>query len=56
MTREGSINDDGIIFKIMPDGTGFVELLDFTGSAGKQVGEEHQLGRSRVDEQSRNQK
>ncbi len=29
MTYYGGTNDDGIIFKIMPDGTGFVKLLDF---------------------------
>ncbi len=32
MTRYGGINGDGIIFKIMPDGTGYVKLLDFAGS------------------------
>lgn len=29
MTSEGGVNNDGIIFKIMPDGTGFVKLHDF---------------------------
>jgi uncharacterized repeat protein (TIGR03803 family) len=32
MTLYGGTNDMGIIFKIMPDGTGFVKLLDFAGT------------------------
>lgn len=31
MTSGGGINDDGTIFKILPNGTGFVKLLDFNG-------------------------
>ena len=33
MTEIGGTNNLGTIFKIMPDGTGFVKLLDFTGAA-----------------------
>lgn len=29
MTSSGGVNDDGTIFKIMPDGSGFVKLFDF---------------------------
>jgi uncharacterized repeat protein (TIGR03803 family) len=29
MTARGGVNDDGTIFKIMPNGTGFVKLHDF---------------------------
>jgi uncharacterized repeat protein (TIGR03803 family) len=32
MTVNGGANDMGIIFKIMPDGTGYVKLLDFAGT------------------------
>jgi uncharacterized repeat protein (TIGR03803 family) len=32
MTSSGGVNDLGVIFKIMPDGTGYVKLLDFNGS------------------------
>ena len=32
MTTQGGINDMGTIFKIKPDGTGFVKLLDFAGA------------------------
>ena len=32
MTRQGGINDLGTIFKILPDGTGYVKLLDFAGA------------------------
>jgi len=32
MTRQGGTNDMGTIFKIMPDGTGYVKLLDFEGA------------------------
>ena len=31
MTYSGGTNDLGTIFKIMPDGSGYVKLLDFTG-------------------------
>lgn len=34
MTNQGGIEDIGTIFKIMPDGTGFVKLHDFTGGLG----------------------
>ncbi|MBI4930250.1 MAG: T9SS type A sorting domain-containing protein [Bacteroidetes bacterium] len=34
MTHDGGTNGYGTIFKIMPDGTGFVKLLDFTGANG----------------------
>ena len=33
MTEWGGINNMGVIFKIMPDGTGFTKLLDFTGAS-----------------------
>lgn len=33
MTRLGGTNDMGTIFKIMPDGSNYVKLLDFTGAA-----------------------
>ena len=32
MTEYGGTNDKGTIFKIMPDGTGYVKLLDFAGA------------------------
>ncbi|MES2836019.1 MAG: choice-of-anchor tandem repeat GloVer-containing protein [Bacteroidota bacterium] len=32
MTVQGGTNDKGTIFKIMPDGSGFVKLLDFAGA------------------------
>lgn len=32
MTEYGGIKDTGTIFKIKPDGSGYVKLLDFTGS------------------------
>lgn len=32
MTKNGGINNKGTIFKIMPDGTGYVKLLDFDGA------------------------
>jgi len=35
MTELGGTNNMGIIFKIMPDGTGFQKLLDFNGVNGK---------------------
>ena len=39
MTSRGGINDIGVILKIMPDGTGYSDMLDFTGSAnGNQPG------------------
>lgn len=34
MTSEGGANDKGTIYKIKPDGTGFVKLLDFSGANG----------------------
>ena len=33
MTPEGGTNDMGVVFKIKPDGTGYVKLLDFAGMA-----------------------
>src|SRR2546425_1213419 len=33
MTEDGGINDSGTIFKIIPDGTGYTDLLDFAGVA-----------------------
>lgn len=33
MTSEGGTNDLGIIYKVMPDGTGYQKLLDFSGSS-----------------------
>lgn len=33
MTEGGGANDIGTIFKIMPDGTGYLKLLDFNGTA-----------------------
>lgn len=35
MTYSGGVNGFGIIYKILPDGTGFVKLLDFDGNNGK---------------------
>ncbi len=32
MTEYGGINNIGVIFKIMPDGSGYVKLLDFDGT------------------------
>ena len=32
MTRLGGINNDGVIFKIKPDGTGYSKILDFAGT------------------------
>lgn len=32
MTSIGGINGKGVIFKIMPDGSGYVKLLDFAGA------------------------
>lgn len=34
MTNQGGTNSFGTIFKIMPDGTNFVKLLDFDGANG----------------------
>jgi uncharacterized repeat protein (TIGR03803 family) len=31
MTRYGGTNDNGVIFKVKPDGTGYSKLLDFAG-------------------------
>ncbi|MHB8260802.1 MAG: choice-of-anchor tandem repeat GloVer-containing protein [Bacteroidia bacterium] len=36
MTGYGGINNDGIIFKIKPDGSGFVKLFDFGGATNGQ--------------------
>lgn len=36
MTYDGGASNLGTIFKIKPDGTGYVNLLDFTGSANGQ--------------------
>ncbi|MCW3084980.1 MAG: hypothetical protein JWP12_2346 [Bacteroidetes bacterium] len=33
MTQYGGVNDDGALFKIMPDGSGYVRLLDFAGAS-----------------------
>ena len=33
MTFSGGLNNKGTIFKIMPNGTGYVNLLDFAGTA-----------------------
>lgn len=33
MTKAGGTNDLGTLFKIMPDGTGYVKLLDFAGAS-----------------------
>lgn len=33
MTSQGGANNLGTIFKILPDGTGFVKLLDFNGTS-----------------------
>jgi uncharacterized repeat protein (TIGR03803 family) len=32
MTYSGGANNDGVIFKIMPNGSGYVKLLDFAGT------------------------
>lgn len=34
MTNQGGKMNDGVIYKIKPDGTGYIKLLDFTGSNG----------------------
>lgn len=36
MTNSGGTSGYGTIFKIMPDGTGYVKLLDFTGTNGRE--------------------
>ncbi|HLG04012.1 MAG TPA: T9SS type A sorting domain-containing protein, partial [Bacteroidia bacterium] len=33
MTVQGGTNDLGVVFKIMPDGTGYTKLLDFAGAS-----------------------
>jgi len=33
-TSSGGLNDDGVIFRIMPDGSGFQKLLDFEYASG----------------------
>jgi uncharacterized repeat protein (TIGR03803 family) len=33
MTARGGVNNAGTVFKIMPNGTGYVKLLDFNGTA-----------------------
>ncbi|HLG01991.1 MAG TPA: choice-of-anchor tandem repeat GloVer-containing protein, partial [Bacteroidia bacterium] len=35
MTWQGGTNGIGVVFKIMPDGTGYSKLLDFSGANGK---------------------
>ncbi len=35
MTQGGGTNSDGTIFKIKPDGSGYVKLLDFAGANGQ---------------------
>jgi uncharacterized repeat protein (TIGR03803 family) len=35
MTEQGGTSDEGVIFKIKPDGTGFAKLLDFNGTNGR---------------------
>jgi uncharacterized repeat protein (TIGR03803 family) len=35
MTKLGGTNNSGSIFKIMPNGTGYVKLIDFNGTNGK---------------------
>ncbi|MEQ1588255.1 MAG: choice-of-anchor tandem repeat GloVer-containing protein, partial [Cyclobacteriaceae bacterium] len=37
MTYQGGTNNRGTIFKIMPDGTGYAKLLDFTGAANGEL-------------------
>jgi len=45
MTIQGGVNDSGIIFKIKPDGTGYVKLLDFLGvSNGSYPGSKIKVG------------
>lgn len=39
MTSDGGLNDDGTIFKILPDGTGSVKLLDFNITANGAIPE-----------------
>ncbi len=34
LTYGGGTNSDGVVFKIKPDGTGYVKLLDFAGANG----------------------
>ena len=36
MTANGGANSDGVIFKILPDGTSYNKLLDFSGAANGQ--------------------
>ena len=33
MTANGGVANDGVIFKIKPDGSGYIKLLDFTGTS-----------------------
>lgn len=37
MTQAGGINGKGIIFKIKPDGTDYIKLLDFAGAANGRI-------------------
>ena len=39
MTASGGTNGLGTIFKLMPDGTGYVSLMDFAGSTNGQFPE-----------------
>lgn len=34
MTTDGGANNKGAIFRIMPDGTGYAKIYDFTGASG----------------------
>lgn len=34
MNDQGGTSDDGIVFKIKPDGTGFIKLIDFSSTNG----------------------
>lgn len=35
MTYEGGTDDDGVLYRINPDGSGFAKLFDFTGPNGR---------------------
>src|SRR4051812_12092967 len=37
MTNIGGINDSGTIFKIKPDGSGYIKLFDFAGATNGSV-------------------
>jgi uncharacterized repeat protein (TIGR03803 family) len=38
MTGDGGVNASGTIFKILPDGTGYIKLFDFDQTAGATIG------------------